>query len=121
MGRQDDYPLLRLLVVVDQHGVSVEGLYEGLYEGLREGSSWSSARDEGALGVGFSAALVLLRARLKEAGLGRWRRAASEAPRLTEFRIWDGSWYHTQMSNDVSLLSAKEQLFDTGDASFAVI
>ena len=55
-----------------------------------EESSWRSAKDEGALGVGFSAALVLLRARLKEAGLGRWRSVASEAPHLTAFRIWEG-------------------------------
>ena len=40
--------------------------------------------------MGFSTFFALLRARLKEEGLGSWRRAASDTPCLTEVRIWSG-------------------------------
>ena len=45
---------------------------------MAEGSSWRSAKVPGAVGMGFSTFFSLLRARLKDEGLGRRRRASLE-------------------------------------------
>ena len=85
LGSQDDDPLLRVLVVVYQHGVSVERLYEGGVE-----FELSQRMKPLNFRCRVLRCLSLVEGTFEEVGLGRWRRAASEAPRLTESRIWEG-------------------------------
>ena len=61
----------RMTTPLSMPSLSYTSIDSPLRDSMEEGSSWRSAKVPGAVGVGFSIFFALLRARLKDEGLGR--------------------------------------------------